>query len=62
VLTNSGPENVLHSFAGGSDGALPGAGVIAVKNTLYGTTTYGGGGNCTGSGFGGCGTIFAIPK
>jgi uncharacterized repeat protein (TIGR03803 family) len=42
-ITPSGTENVLHSFNGGSgDGALPYAGVINVKDTLYGTTAEGG--------------------
>lgn len=58
--TLSGSESVLHDFAGGTDGALPGAGLIEVDHTLYGVTTYGGDGKCTGSGFGGCGTIFRV--
>jgi len=35
-------ETVLYSFAGGSDGAAPLAGLISVKGTLYGTTQAGG--------------------
>jgi uncharacterized repeat protein (TIGR03803 family) len=35
-------EQVLHRFGGGSDGAVPYAGLIDVKSTLYGTTAYGG--------------------
>ena len=43
----SGTETVLHSFAGGQDGYLPYAGVIADANgNLYGTTA--GGGNYSG--------------
>jgi uncharacterized repeat protein (TIGR03803 family) len=34
----SGAEQVLHSFAGGSDGGYPVANLIHVKGTLYGTT------------------------
>ena len=41
-ITTSGKENVLHSFAGGSDGDNPGAGLIDVNGTLYGTTSDGG--------------------
>lgn len=52
-------ENVLYSFAGGSDGSYPQGGLIDVTGTLYGTTTQGG------SGLGcfldlGCGTIFTF--
>jgi uncharacterized repeat protein (TIGR03803 family) len=41
-ITLSGEEKVLHSFAGGSDGAVPKAGLIDVGGTLYGTTSDGG--------------------
>ncbi len=45
-LTPSGTETVLHSFAGGSDGATPYGGVILdKKGNLYGTTTDGGSSN-----------------
>jgi uncharacterized repeat protein (TIGR03803 family) len=50
---------VLHSFAGGADGAIPGAGlVIDSHNNLYGTTEVGGGANreCDD----GCGTVFEL--
>ncbi|HTT85564.1 MAG TPA: choice-of-anchor tandem repeat GloVer-containing protein [Rhizomicrobium sp.] len=49
-------ETVLHSFAGTPDGASPRAGLIDVKGTLYGTTSYGG----TGKGCSSCGTVFAL--
>jgi uncharacterized repeat protein (TIGR03803 family) len=42
VDRKSGAETVLYSFTGGADGEWPGAGLIAVKGVLYGTTTYGG--------------------
>ena len=45
-------EAVLYSFAGGSDGANPQAGLVKLGDMLYGTTYEGG----TGS----YGTIFAI--
>ena len=48
----------LYSFAGGNDGANPGARVIiGPDGTLYGTTSYGGGSGCGGSG---CGTVFQL--
>jgi uncharacterized repeat protein (TIGR03803 family) len=34
--------SVVHDFAGGSDGANPFSGLIAVGKTLYGTTQFGG--------------------
>lgn len=49
----TGEQTVLHAFAGGTDGARPGAAVLARGNTILGTTTYGGG-TCN------CGTIFEI--
>jgi uncharacterized repeat protein (TIGR03803 family) len=45
---------VLHTFKGGSDGAEPLSGLIAVNGWLYGTT-YNGGGGTTGSG-----TVFGM--
>jgi uncharacterized repeat protein (TIGR03803 family) len=52
-LTPSGALNVLYSFTGGSDGALPFAGVIAdAAGNLYGTTIDGGAG--------GQGTVFQL--
>jgi uncharacterized repeat protein (TIGR03803 family) len=50
-------EGVLYSFAGGTDGASPWAGLIFDKaGNLYGTTASGGGTSCTG----GCGTVFEL--
>lgn len=50
-----GTETVLHSFAGGSDGAAPIAHLTKDKSAvLYGTTDKGGSA--------GCGTIFMITK
>jgi uncharacterized repeat protein (TIGR03803 family) len=56
-IGTSGTENVLYNFKGGSDGAAPAAGLTAMKGTLYGTTSAGGGSGCGGNG---CGTVFAI--
>jgi uncharacterized repeat protein (TIGR03803 family) len=53
-------EKVLHSFAGGTDGANPNGGlVLDSKGAIYGTTYAGGyeGGAC---GSGGCGTVFEL--
>ena len=47
----SGAESVIHSFSG-PDGAVPWAGVLAVKGAFYGTTTEGGSSND--------GTVFAL--
>jgi uncharacterized repeat protein (TIGR03803 family) len=53
----SGRKKRLYSFGGGSaDGAYPNGSLIDVNGTLYGTTTYGGGG----CGSYGCGTVFSI--
>jgi uncharacterized repeat protein (TIGR03803 family) len=41
-ITPRGREKVLHSFAGGSDGATPLASLVNVNGTLYGTTSGGG--------------------
>lgn len=57
-ITPSGTETVLHSFAGGSDGAYPRAALTDVNGTLYGTTAAGGG--ASGCAKEGCGTIFSI--
>jgi uncharacterized repeat protein (TIGR03803 family) len=58
LLANSGPEIVLYSFAGGSDGQSPSYGSLAnVGGTLYGTTSSGGGSGCSGVG---CGTVFSL--
>jgi uncharacterized repeat protein (TIGR03803 family) len=56
-LARDGIEKVMHSFAGGSDGLDPFAGLIADQNgNLYGTTELGGAG-CSQNG---CGTIYKV--
>ena len=57
-------ERVLHRFAGGTDGAVPNGGLVLDSNgTVYGTTYLGGyhQGQCDrGSGYEGCGVVFAL--
>jgi len=55
-ITPSGNEKVLHSFGNGADGIDPTGSLVAVKGTLYGTTSEGGADTCP---FG-CGTVFSI--
>jgi uncharacterized repeat protein (TIGR03803 family) len=51
----TGAETVLHSFAGGTDGSNPYAGLTVHHGVLFGTTLYGGGG-CSG----GCGIVYNL--
>jgi uncharacterized repeat protein (TIGR03803 family) len=53
VNTDGTRFTTLHSFTGGSDGAIPNAGLILTNNTLYGTACSAGGGL-------GNGTVFAV--
>jgi hypothetical protein len=59
-------ETILHVFAGvtstGHDGAVPAGGlVIDAAGNLYGTTAYGGSGDCVLAGIkGGCGTVYEL--
>jgi uncharacterized repeat protein (TIGR03803 family) len=51
-LDSAGNETVLHSFAGGSDGASPSAGVVRdTAGNLYGATPNGGGPSNSGTVF-----------
>jgi uncharacterized repeat protein (TIGR03803 family) len=52
-LTPSGQVHTLHSFGNGSDGISPGAGLLKVNGTFYGTTEQGGANK-------NCGTLFSI--
>jgi uncharacterized repeat protein (TIGR03803 family) len=58
TLGSSGwTETILYSFTGNQDGSQPTSNVIFDSaGHLYGTTTWGGGGNCPT----GCGTIFEL--
>jgi len=54
-------EQVLHSFAGGTDGANPNGGlVLDSKGIIYGTTYSGGNSGCKQDGSLGCGTAFEL--
>jgi hypothetical protein len=55
-------EHVLHSFAGGTDGANPNGGLLLdAKGTVCGTTPEGGNRLCKfGNGNVGCGVVFAL--
>jgi uncharacterized repeat protein (TIGR03803 family) len=58
-VTPSGSLTVLHRFTGGTDGALPFAGLIRDGlGNLYGTTVQGGSTSCD-SGYG-CGMVFKL--
>jgi uncharacterized repeat protein (TIGR03803 family) len=60
-LSTSGKERVLHRFKGGTDGADPYAGLIALNGTFYGTTWHGGDSSaCSYSSASGCGTVFEV--
>lgn len=65
VLSNTGQERPLYSFSatGESDGMEPVAGVVRDSSgNLYGTTFYGGGGNCFDGLNPGCGTVFKLDS
>ena len=60
TVTLGGKETVLHSFAGGKDGATPvGLLVLDTSLNIYGMTEYGGTPTCGPSG---CGTIFKVTQ
>ncbi|MGA8431614.1 MAG: choice-of-anchor tandem repeat GloVer-containing protein [Candidatus Sulfotelmatobacter sp.] len=63
IVPSTGTESVLHTFTGPpSDGGGPeNSGVIFDKGVLYGTTWYGGNGQCSnGSEVVGCGTVYSV--
>ena len=59
-VTTSGTVKALYTFGGGSDGANPTAGLVAVKGLLYGTTTDGGGKTSECAFLYGCGTVYSV--
>jgi len=55
-VSPSGTETVIHTFAGGTDGANPFGGIVMDDfGNVYGTTVYGGDMSC---GTKGCGVVF----
>jgi uncharacterized repeat protein (TIGR03803 family) len=54
-------ETVLYTFSGGADGDTPAYGPVVFDpaGALYGTTLYGGSGNCGGVG---CGTVYKLSR
>jgi len=59
INPGAGSEVILHSFSGGTDGAVPLASLFYTHGTFYGTTSEGGAGAC---GSPGCGTIFTFDR
>jgi len=58
-VDGTGKETVLYSFMGGTDGALPAAGLVRDSaGNFYGTTSQGGGTGC--APLMGCGTAFKL--
>jgi len=54
-------EQVLHNFAGGTDGANPNGGlVLDSEGAIYGTTASGGNQGCKSDSGIGCGTVFEL--
>jgi uncharacterized repeat protein (TIGR03803 family) len=50
-------ETIVHNFSSGAkDGSNPEADLVLSNGILYGTTGFGGNGNCTN----GCGTIYSV--
>jgi uncharacterized repeat protein (TIGR03803 family) len=60
-LDEWGKQTVLHTFTGGTDGALPWVGMSwGLEGDIYGTTFYGGDSSCN-SGVG-CGVVFKLDN
>jgi uncharacterized repeat protein (TIGR03803 family) len=62
-MNTSGSFKVLRSFRGAPSGARPSGNLIQdAADNLYGTTYYGGTGNCNDGDGKGCGTVFKLDK
>jgi uncharacterized repeat protein (TIGR03803 family) len=55
-------ESILHVFQAGNDGYFPESYPVVLDRAgnVYGTTSYGGGGNCTFNVYTGCGMIYQL--
>jgi hypothetical protein len=53
-------ESVIFRFRDATQGNLPSSGLLAIGNTLFGETGFGGSPACNVDGYGGCGTVFAL--
>jgi hypothetical protein len=57
----NGPETLLYTFQGGSDGGNPdGHLIFDSSGNLYGGTEFGRGGSCSTNGGTGCSTVFEL--
>lgn len=56
TVSLKGSEKVLYRFKGGSDGSYPRGSLIDVRDTLFGTTLYGGWSGCRI----GCGSVYRV--
>jgi uncharacterized repeat protein (TIGR03803 family) len=61
-VDTTGVETVLYNFKGGSDGRGPNGVVQDAQGNLYGTTHYGGTGNCKNGPPSGCGVVFKLGQ
>jgi uncharacterized repeat protein (TIGR03803 family) len=55
-VSTSGVEEIVYRFKGGADGLEPTSDLTALNGALFGTTSKGGTGPCSG----GCGTVFRL--
>ena len=59
-LDPNGAETVIYAFTGGTDGGGPNSDLLRdAAGNLYGTTSWGGAGDCD-ENFPGCGVVFKI--
>jgi len=63
MLDPTGKDTILYEFIGGTEGAIPGAGVtLDSAGNIYGTTGAGGNLSCNNSDDAGCGTVFKLTR
>ncbi len=62
-INRSGKEQVLYSFGARSgDGQSPWSGLAVLRGAFFGTTTFGGTGDCQQANYSGCGTVFRVDR